>query len=57
MDTARSVNEARQQVIVKMCNRLYELAAYNSEKQQRRLLSLLDDDMSDLWSLHEVADG
>ncbi len=57
MDTAKSLDEARQQVIGKMCNELYELSAFNSEARQLGLLNSLSREMDSLWDLFEVEDG
>ena len=49
--------EARRQLIMRLSNALYELAAALSDHEERRLLIEIDDAITDLWSLHEVIDG
>ncbi len=49
--------EARRQLIMRMSNALYELAVARSDDEERKLLIELDDNVTDLWSLHEVIDG
>ncbi len=49
--------EARRQLIMRMSNALYELAASQTDHEERKLLVELDDDVTALWELHEVTDG
>ncbi len=55
--TAKSVRHGRWQVITRMCNLLYELAASRSEHQYRTLLIEIDAEITHLWDLYEVEDG
>ncbi len=49
--------EARRQLIMRMSNALYELAAAQTTVEERRLLEELDTAVTDMWELHEVEDG
>ncbi len=57
VDASAAVHSARYQVITRMCNMLYELAAYQTVHKQRELLIEIDAEITHLWDLHEVQDG